>query len=84
MTVFEVLVNAVRAGRARVEVASIADLEIAAQTHGAFADQEFSIVDCTSWSIMRRLGVHEAVPFDRDYLIYRFGRDRRQALTVHA
>ena len=57
---------------------------IAAQIHEAFADQEFSIVDRTSWSIMRRLGVLEAISFDRDYLIYRFGRDRRQAFTVHA
>lgn len=81
--VAETLVNALRAGRARVEVAGVADLEIAAQIHDAFADQEFSIVDRTSWSIMQRLGVHEAISFDRDYLIYRFGRDRRQAFTVH-
>ena len=82
--VAETLVNAIRAGRAGVEVAGIADLEVAAQIHDAFADQEFSITDRTSWSIMQRLGVHEAISFDRDYLIYRFGRDRRQAFTVHA
>ena len=80
----EMLVNAIRAGRARVEAATTADLETAAQIHGAFADQEFSIVDRTSWSIMQRLGVHEAISFDRDYSIHRFGRDRRQAFTVHA
>lgn len=82
--VAETLVNAIRAGRAGVEVAGIADLEVAAQIHDAFADQGFSITDRTSWSIMQRLGVHEAISFDRDYLIYRFGRDRRQAFTVHA
>ena len=82
--VAERLLNAIRAGGARVEVAGIADLEIAAQIHDAFADQEFSIVDRTSWSIMQRLGVHEAISFDRDYRIYRFGRDRRQAFTVHS
>lgn len=82
--VAETLVNTIRAGRARVEAATIADLEIAAQIHDAFADQEFSIVDRTSWSIMQRLGVQEAISFDRDYVIYRFGRGRRQALTVHA
>ena len=32
---------------------------------------------------MLRLGVHEAVAFDRDYSIFRFGRDRKQAFTVH-
>jgi len=82
--VAETLVNAIRAGRARVEVATIADLEIAAQIHDDFADQQFSIVDRTSWSIMQRLGVHEAISFDWDYSIYRFGRNRRQAFTVHA
>ncbi len=82
--VAETLVTAIRAGRARVEAATIADLEIAAQTHDAFADQQFSIVDRTSWSIMQRLGVHGAISFDRDYSIYRFGRDRRQAFIVHA
>lgn len=82
--VAETLVTAIRAGRAHVETATIADLEIAAQIYEAFADQEFSIVDRTSWSIMQRLGVHEAISFDRDYSIYRFGRDRRQAFTVHA
>ncbi len=82
--VAETLVNTIRAGGARVEAATIADLEIAAQIHDVYADQEFSIVDRTSWSIMQRLGVQEAISFDRDYLIYRFGRDRRQAFTVHA
>ena len=79
----ETLVTAIRSGRARVEAATVADLETAAQIHDAFADQEFSIVDRASWSIMQRLGVHDAISFDRDFLIYRFGRDRRQAFTVH-
>ncbi|MCE2530701.1 MAG: PIN domain-containing protein [Acidimicrobiia bacterium] len=82
--VAETLVNIIRAGGARVEAATIADLEIAAQIHDVFTDQEFSIVDRTSWSIMQRLGVQEAISFDRDYLIYRFGRDRRKSFTVHA
>ena len=78
------LVTAIRAGRARVDVVTLADLEIAAHIHDAFADQQFSIVDRTSWSIMQRLGVHEAISFDWDYSISRFGRNRRQAFTVHA
>ena len=84
INVAETLISAIPAGRARVEASTIADLVIAAQIHEAFADQQFSIVDRTSWSIMQRLGVHEAISFDRDYSIYRFGRDRRRAFTVHA
>ena len=79
----ETLVNAIREGRARVEPTTLADLEIAAQIHEAFPDQGFSIIDRTSWSVMQRLGVYEALAFDRDYSIFRFGRDRRSSFTVH-
>ncbi len=81
--VAEQLVNSIRAGIARVESAILADLEVAATIRLAFVDQSFSIVDRTSWSVMQRLGVHEAIAFDRDFSIYRFGRDRRNAFTVH-
>lgn len=82
-SVAEELVNSIRAGVARIESASLADLEVAASIRVGFPDQDFSIVDRTSWSVMQRLGVHEAIAFDRDYSIYRFGADRRSAFTVH-
>ena len=81
--VAEALVNRIRMGIARVEPATLADFEVAAQIYEAFPDQRFSIVDRTSCSVMQRLGVHEAIAFDRDFSIYRFGHDRRQAFTVH-
>lgn len=80
----ERLINSIRAGVARVEATSLADLEVAAAIKMRYADQRFSIVDRTSWSVMQRLGVHEAVAFDRDFAIYRFGVDNRSAFTVHA
>ena len=79
----EALVNRIRMGIARIEPVTLADHEMAAQIHEAFSDQRFSIVDRTSWSVMQRLGVHAAIAFDRDFSIYRFGHDRRQAFTVH-
>lgn len=82
--VAERLVNGIRAGIARVENTLLSDLEAAASTNVAFPDQDFSIVDRTSWSVMIRLGVHEAIAFDRDYSIYRFGRGRAQAFIVHS
>jgi len=82
--VAEQLVNRIRAGIARIENTLLSDLEAAAATRAAFPDQDFSIVDRTSWSVMIRLGVHSAVAFDRDYSIYRFGRGRAQAFTVHS
>ncbi len=80
----ERLVNGVRTGVARIEPAIVADLEAAARIGEDFADQAFSIVDRTSWSIMQRLGVHEAISLDADFSIFRFGRDRRKAFTVHS
>jgi len=80
----EQLVNGIRGGIARVEATQLADLEAAATIHQQFPDQRFSIVDRTSWSVMRRLGLTDAISFDADFSIYRFGPNRRQALTVHA
>ena len=80
----ERLVNSIRMGIARVEPAIVADLETAASIGAAFADQSFSLVDRTSWSIMQRMGIHEAISLDSDISVYRFGRDRRQAFTVHS
>ena len=34
-------------------------------------------------AVDRKGATAEAISFDRDYSIYRFGRDRRQAFTVH-
>ncbi len=79
----EQLVAGIRTGVARIEATNLADLEVAAGIGEAFSDQTFSIVDRTSWAVMQRLGVHEAVSFDRDYSIYRFGPGRRQAFVVH-
>lgn len=81
--VAERLVNGIRAGIARIEAAVAADLEVASSIGETFADQEFSIVDRTSWAVMQRLGLDEAITFDRDFAIYRFGPQRRRAFVVH-
>lgn len=78
----EVLVNAVRAGIARVEVSLLADLEVAAAIGVAFGDQDFSLSDRTSWAVMERLGISTAISLDRDFRVYRYGTDRRRALNV--
>lgn len=82
-TVAETLVDRIRNGIARVESTLLSDLETAASIQQAFPDQTFSIVDRTSWSLMMRLGVHDAIAYDRDYSIFRFGRDRATAFRVH-
>jgi len=71
--VAEQLVNGIRGGVARIEATVAADPEVAASIGETFADREFSIVDRTSWAVMQRLGLDEAVTFDQDFAIYRFG-----------
>ncbi|MDE0066497.1 MAG: PIN domain-containing protein [Acidimicrobiaceae bacterium] len=78
----ETLVNAIRAGIARVEVSLLADLEVAAAIGRAFEDQDFSLSDRTSWAVMERLGLSVAISLDRDFRVYRYGSDRRRALNV--
>jgi len=71
-----------RSGLASVEPVSAADLEAAWQISESYADQDFSIVDCTSFAVMRRLGVERAASFDHHFGVYRFGPDRRRAFTI--
>jgi predicted nucleic acid-binding protein len=71
-----------RAGVARVEVVTATDVEAAWGIGEAFSDQDFSIVDRTSFAVIDRLGIHRVVAFDDDFAVVRFGRDRRRALEV--
>ena len=72
-------------GRSVAEVltATPQDILTALRIGETFADQDFSIVDRTSWAVMERCGITEAVAFDIDFSVYRFGPDLRQAFTVH-
>lgn len=74
--------EALRSGVAHVEPVSAADLEAAWQIGLSFPDQDFSIVDRTSFAIMRRLGIERAASFDDDFAIFRFGPNRRHAFTI--
>jgi predicted nucleic acid-binding protein len=71
-----------RSGAAEVESVSPADLEVAWATLERFPDQDFSIVDCTSFAVMQRLGLRRAAAFDDDFAVVRFGRRLDQAFEV--
>jgi predicted nucleic acid-binding protein len=71
-----------RNGVASVEPVGVADLEAAWQIGLAFSDQDFSIVDRTSFAVMRRLGIERAASLDDDFAIFRFGPNRRRAFTI--
>lgn len=72
----------IRSGGAEVERVSAADYDAAWRTGLEFADQTFSIVDRTSFAVMERLRLSRVASFDRDFAIYRFGRDRSRAFEV--
>jgi predicted nucleic acid-binding protein len=73
---------AIRGGAASIEPVGLADLEVAWSIGRGFADQDFSIVDRTSFAVMQRLGVLRAATFDDDFAIYRFGGRRERAFEV--
>jgi uncharacterized protein len=58
------------------------DLEAAWTIGEAFPDQDFSIVDRTSFAIMERLGIARVASFDDHFAIYRHGRSRNRAFEV--
>lgn len=71
-----------RGGAAVLEPVEDADLEAAWTIGQAYPDQDFSIVDRTSFAVMQRLGIGRVATFDDDFAIYRFGPGRRRAFEV--
>ncbi len=74
--------EAIRGGAAAVEPVSAADLEVAFAIGESFPDQDFSIVDRTSFAVMQRLAVLRAATLDEHFAIFRFGRDRSRAFEI--
>ena len=72
----------VRHGPVQVEQVTAADLEAAWAIDEAFSDQNFSIVDRTSFAVMERLGLSSVASFDDDFAIYRYGRNRDRVFEV--
>ena len=80
----DLLVSNIVEGRlAEVLAATPQDVGAALRIGNEFIDQDFSLVDRTSWAVMERHGINEAISFDTDFAVYRYGRDRRNAFTIH-
>lgn len=71
-----------RSGVATIEAVGPADLEAAWEMGISWRDQDFSIVDRTSFAVMRRLGIERVASLDEDFAVFRFGPKRRQSFSV--
>jgi len=47
-----------------------------------WADQTFSIVDCTSFALIERQGITRAFAFDAHFRVFRYGPRRHRALEL--
>jgi predicted nucleic acid-binding protein len=74
--------DGLRSGVAIIEAVGLADLEVAWGIGNAWRDQGFSIVDRTSFAVMRRLGIDNVASLDEHFSLFRFGPRRRQIFNV--
>ncbi len=74
--------HGLRSGVALIEPVSLADLETAWLMGTSWSDQDFSIVDRTSFAVMNRLGIDRAASLDDHFAVFRFGPRRRQSFTI--
>jgi len=65
-----------------IEPVGMADLEAAWEIGLVWRDQDFSIVDRTSFAVMRRLGIEDVASLDEHFAVFRFGPKRRQSFHV--
>ena len=71
-----------RRGAAAIEPVGLADLEASWQMGLSWRDQDFSIVDHTSFAVMQRLGIERAASLDDHFAVFRFGPKRRRSFTI--
>ena len=74
--------DGLRGGVAIIEAVGLADLEVAWEIGSSWRDQDFSIVDRTSFAVMRRLGIDHVASLDEHFSVFRFGPKRRHSFHV--
>lgn len=81
-TAADAIWGAIRSGAARIEMIGVADLDAAWRIGVEFPDQDFSLIDRTSFAAMQRLGLTKVASFDSDFAIYRYGPSRSRAFEL--
>ena len=72
----------IRSGVATLERVTPVDLDVAWSIGADFPDQDFSIVDRTTFATMERLGITRAASFDHHFAVYRYGPRRDRAFQI--
>ncbi|QQO19136.1 PIN domain-containing protein [Bradyrhizobium diazoefficiens] len=70
-----------RQSGAVVEPVTSSDLEAASRIEASCPDEDYSLVDRTSFAVMERLGITRAASFSPSFSTYRYGR-RKQAFQI--
>jgi uncharacterized protein len=71
-----------RESRVPIEGVLRGDLDNAWRIGEEFADQDFPIVDRTSFAVMERLGISRVASFDDHFAVYRYGPRRSRSFDV--
>lgn len=58
------------------------DLEAAFAVGVTFPDQDWSVVDRTSFAVMERLRLERVATLDNDFAVFRYGPGQQRAFTV--
>jgi predicted nucleic acid-binding protein len=74
--------DALQTGVVRVHGVTSEDIVEARKIAASWPDQDFSLVDCTSFALMERLDIDQALAFDAHFRTYRFGPQRKRAFRV--
>ncbi len=74
--------DGLRSGIVDMLTVTSADLDRAREIIGGFPDQDFSLVDGTSFAVMEREGIERAFAFDSHFRIYRSGEGSSRYFDV--
>lgn len=67
---------------ADIEIVGLRDLAVALSIRTEWQDQDFSLIDCTSFAVMQRLRISSVASLDNDFAVYRHGNRRQHAFDV--
>lgn len=74
--------DALRRGTVTVVGVTSQDFGRAREIAAGWPDQDFSLIDCTSFAVLERLGLDRAFAFDAHFRAVRLGPRRDRALTL--